>query len=315
MLASSTNPGFLGVNSAVAAGRKSAVAGIILMLASMAILPFLDVVAKYLGRQGVPVWEIVWARLFFGAFLTLPFALKMDGTKGLIPQNKLMNTLRAIFLIAATAFFFWALKYLSIADCLAIFFVNPLIVTMLSPVFLGEQVGRRRWIAVIIGFIGTLVIIRPGFQQLNPGVILALGAGLSLAVYILLTRKIAGRADPMMTTFHTNFIGAVIMCFIVVFVWIPPAPGQWLLFVLLAFFANLGHYLLVKAYDHAEASLLAPLAYTEIIMATIAGWWFFGDFPDRWTFLGVGILIACAIYISYRERLRHVPSGPEYEQP
>ena len=289
--------------------------GIGLMLSAMAILPFLDVVAKHLGRDGVPVLEIVWARLFFGTFVTLPFALKLAGPKGLVPNMPVMHGIRASFLIAATAFFFAALHYLSIADTLSIFFVQPLIVTLLSPVVLGETVGLRRWIAVLIGFMGTLIIIRPGFQELNPGVFLALGAGSSLAIYMLLTRKISGSAPAMVTTFYTSLMGAIIMSVIVWFVWQTPTPSQWAFFVLLAVIANGGHYLIVKAYDHAEASLLAPLAYTEIVMATVAGWYFFGDFPDLWTFIGVGILIACAIYISLSERNRAAGTGEDFEQP
>lgn len=294
---------------------KSPLLGIGLMITAMAVLPFLDVIAKYLGQQGVPVMQIVWARLFFGAILTLPFALKIAGVKGLMPNMPLMHAIRASFIIAATAFFFWALHYLPIADTLAIFFVQPLIVTMLSPIMLGEQVGVRRWSAVAVGFAGTLIIIRPGFEELNPGVFLALGSGTCLALYLLLTRRIAGSAPAMLTTFYTSLMGGLITSVIVLFVWEPPTPAQWGLFVLLSFIANGGHYLIIRAYDHAEASLLAPLAYTEIVMATLAGWYFFGDFPDGWTFLGVGILIASAIYISWRERIRNVEPIRDFEQP
>nr|WP_298681779.1 DMT family transporter [uncultured Dongia sp.] len=281
--------------------------GIVLMLAAMGILPFLDVVAKTLGEQNVPIVEIVWARLFFGMLITLPVAWKIVGVKGLVPDPFWMHTMRGIFLCSATFFFFWALKFLPIADTLAIFFVQPLIVTMLSPVMLGEKVGVRRWAAVVVGFIGTLIIIRPGFQAFNPGMLMALTAGTSLAIYMLLTRKISGRANAMVTTFHTNVVGSLITTVAVVFFWQPPTLEQWLLFPLLGLIATIGHSLIVKAYDHAEASLLAPLAYAEMIMAVAAGWYFFGDFPDRWTFVGVGILIACAIYISYRERVRKLP--------
>jgi drug/metabolite transporter (DMT)-like permease len=281
--------------------------GIVLMLAAMGILPFLDVCAKELGRQGVPVVQIVWARLFFGMLLTLPVALKIGGVKGLRPDPFWMHALRGLFLCSATFFFFWALKFLPIADTLAIFFVQPLIVTMLSPVMLGEHVGIRRWAAVIVGFIGTLIIIRPGFQAFNPGMLMALAAGTSLAIYMLLTRKISGRANAMVTTFHTNVFGSIITTAAVIFFWQAPTFEQWLMFPLLGLIATIGHSLIVKAYDHAEASLLAAFAYAEMIMAVAAGWYFFGDFPDRWTFVGVGILIACALYISYRERVRHVP--------
>lgn len=289
--------------------------GIGLMITAMAVLPFLDVIAKYLGQQGLPVFQIVWARLFFGAILTLPFALRLAGPKGLMPNMPLMHAVRASFMIAATAFFFAALHYQSIADTLAIFFVQPLIVTLLSPIVLGEKVGLRRWVAVMIGFIGTLIIIRPGFQELNPGVFLALGSGASLAIYLILTRRIAGSAPAMVTTFYTSLCGAIIMSVVAVFVWQTPTPAQWGLFVLLSLIANGGHYLIIRSYDHAEASLLAPLAYTEMIMATLAGWYFFGDFPDLWTFVGVGILIACAIYISWRERNRKIEPIRDFEQP
>ena len=289
--------------------------GIGLMLLAMAVLPFLDVVAKFLGQQGVPILQIVWARLFFGALITLPFTLKLVGARGIMPNMPLMHTARALLLISATGFFFWGLTYLSIADTLSIFFVQPLIVTMLSPLVLGEKVGIRRWLAVLIGFMGTLIIIRPGFQELNPGVFMALAAGLSLAIYMLMTRKISGSAPAMVTTFYTSLLGAIIMSAAVVFVWQPVSPEQWGFFVLLAFIANGGHYLIVKAYDYGEASLLAPLAYSEMIMAVAAGWYFFGDFPDVWTFVGVGILIASAIYISIRERARNIEPIRDFEQP
>jgi drug/metabolite transporter (DMT)-like permease len=295
--------------------RRSPLLGIGLMISAMAILPFLDVIAKHLGQQGVPVMQIVWARLFFGAILTLPFALRIAGVKGLLPNMPLMHAVRAAFIIAATGFFFWALHYLPIADTLAIFFVQPLIVTMLSPIMLGEHVGIRRWIAVAVGFAGTLIIIRPGFEALNPGVFLALGSGTCLALYLLLTRKISGSAPPMLTTFYTSLMGGLITSVIVLFVWETPTLEQWCFFVLLSLIANGGHYLIIRAYDNAEASLLAPLAYTEIVMATIAGWYFFGDFPDGWTFIGVGILIASAIYISWRERVRKVEPIRDFEQP
>jgi len=278
--------------------------GIGLMLLAMAILPGIDVIAKYMGAHGTPVLMIVWARLTFGAALTLPFALPHAGLRGLLPATPLIHGLRASLLICATFFFFWSLRFLPIADALAIFFVQPLVVTALSPLVLKEHVGPRRWAAVGVGFIGTLIIIRPGFGGLNLGALLALGAGMSLALYMLLTRRIAGAQKAIVTTFHTNLLGAVITSALVPLVWITPTPTDWLLFVTLAIIANIGHNFIVRAYDHAEASLLAPLAYTEMVTSTVLGYLFFGDFPDAWTFVGVAILISCAIYISVRERAR-----------
>ena len=288
---------------------RSPLTGVLLMLAAMAVLPFLDVVAKTLGQQNVPVLQIVWARMMFGALLSMPFALRHAGVRGLIPDQPMVHVLRAALLMTATFCFFAALKTLPIADALAIFFVNPLVVTALSPLVLGEHVGPRRWAAVAMGFAGTLIIIRPGFQAINTGIILAFVAGCALALYFLMTRRMAGSNPAMVTTYFTSITGAVTLSAAIPLVWLTPTPGQWGMFVLIGLFATLGHYLIVRAYDFAEASLLAPLAYTEMIMAVVVGWYFFGDFPDAWTFLGVSILIGSAIYISMRERLRSHGQG------
>jgi drug/metabolite transporter (DMT)-like permease len=289
--------------------------GVGLMLAAMAILPFIDVIAKHLGNQGLPVVVIVWGRLFFSMLLTLPIMLAKHGASALAPYRPWIQTGRGLSLVAATGTFFWALKYMPIADTLAIFFVQPLVITLLSPLVLGEEVGVRRWAAVVAGFAGTLIIIRPGFQELNLGAPLALAAGASLAVYMLLTRMIAGKSDALVTTFHTNVAGAAITSIALLWVWQMPTANQWGLLVLLAAVAAIGHYFIVRAYDHGEASLLAPLAYTEMITAVALGWIFFGDFPDRWTFLGSGILIASAIYIAQRERARKVAPAKDHAQP
>jgi drug/metabolite transporter (DMT)-like permease len=287
--------------------RPRPLIGVALMLTAMMLLPYLDVVAKFLGQQGMPVMQIVWARMAFGALLTLPFVLKHGGPAAIRPDQPWYHTLRAALLIAATFLFFTALKYLPIADALAIFFVQPLILTAISPFVLGEKVGPRRWAAVCVGFIGTLIIIRPGMAEVNPGTFYALGAGAALACYFAMTRRIAGRAPAMVTTFHTSLIGTVLTTALIIGTWQTPSPAQWGLLFLIGLIATVGHYCIVRAYDHAEASLLAPLAYTEMVMAVFAGWWFFGDLPDGYTLLGVSILIACAIYISVRERARNPP--------
>lgn len=291
--------------------RPRTIVGIALMLGAMAVLPFLDVVAKTLGQQGMPILQIVWARMAFGALLTLPFTLRHGGPAAIRPDRPAYHTLRAALLVAATFLFFSALKYLPIADALAIFFVQPLVLTAISPFVLGERVGPRRWAAVAVGFVGTLIIIRPGFAEVNAGTFLALGAGACLALYFAMTRRISGTAPAMVTTFHTSLMGTILTTLAVIPLWEAPTPAQWGLLFLIGLIATVGHYLIVRAYDHAEASLLAPLAYTEMVMATFAGWWFFGDFPDGWTFLGVAILIACATYISVRERTKNPPPTPE----
>ncbi len=268
----------------------------------MAILPLIDVCGKRLGQQGVPVFQMVWARFFFGALFTLPFAVNVNGRAAFRPLHAVLQSARAGLLILGTACFFFALKQLPIADTLAIYFVQPILITALSPIVLGEKVDLRRWIMVFLGFVGVLIIIRPGFQQLNAGVFFALGAGTMSALYILLTRHLSATVSPVVTTFQTSMIGAIGLTLALPWIWQGVTPQQWLLLVGIGFFAILGHYLITKAYNHGEASLLSPLGYTEMVTAVLCGWYFFDDFPDHWTFVGVGILMACAIYISVRER-------------
>lgn len=290
--------------------------GVALMLGAMAVLPGIDVIAKILGREGLPILQVVWARLALGAVLLLPLALRIAGPRGLWPARPYYHVARAGLLTAATFCFFLSLKWLPIADALAIFFVQPLIVTVLSALILREAVGPRRWIAVAVGFVGTLIIIRPGFAEVNPGSWLALAAGANLACYFVMTRAISGQAHALVTTFQTSLLGGLMLSAVIWSVWVWPTPLQWALMLALAFIATSGHLMIVRAYDHAEASLLAPLAYTEIITSVALGWWFFNDFPDGWTFLGVAILIACAIYISMRERAAGLaPARQAQEQP
>ena len=272
------------------------------MLAAMVILPVIDVFAKKLGQAGMPILIVVWARALFGGLMILPFALRAEGTRAFRPTQPLRQLARAVLLFSATFLFFQSLKYLPIADALAIFFVNPLVIVILSALLLRERVGPRRWAAVAVGFIGTLIIIRPGLVEVNPGTVLALASGVALGSYLVLTRSMAGAADAMVMNFQTSVLGAALMTLALPFLWQTPSPQQWVMLAGLGAIAMLGHILITKAYEHGEASLLAPLAFTEIIAASILGYVFFGDLPDGWTILGVAILIGSAIYISIRER-------------
>jgi drug/metabolite transporter (DMT)-like permease len=272
------------------------------MLAGMLIIPLVDVLAKILGQQDMPVVQMVWARFFFGAIAALPFVLYRTGAKSLRPSHPLLLSARAFYLISGTAFFFAGLLYLPIADTLALYFVQPILITALSPLLLGERVGLRRWAMVFLGFLGVLIIIRPGFKELNPGVFLALAAGLCSAFYMIITRRLSGKVDAVATNFHTCLIGAIPLTVALPFFWSNSTAPQWGMLVGIGVIAVFSHFLIARAYDQAEASLISPLAYTEMLNAVAFGWIFFGDFPDSYTFVGVAILIASAIYISVREK-------------
>ena len=187
------------------------------------------------------------------------------------------------------------------AKALTLAFVAPLITTALSPILLSEKVGARRWTAVLIGFVGSLVVIRPGFLEFNLATIAALGTGCFYGIYLVITRKLHSTDSPLLTLLITGVVGAVIASFIVPFVWINPTSVQWSWLALMGIFACLGHILLIYSLKYADASKLAPFGYFEIVTNIILGYYFFADFPDNYTFLGLFIIILSGVYIFYRE--------------
>lgn len=268
------------------------------MVGAMASLPFIDMFAKILGSQGLPIVLIVCARVGFGALMTAPLAWRAVGPTMWRRSNPWFHLLRAALFNMATFCFFWSLKYLPLADALAIFFVQPLVLTALLGWFFGEKVGLQRWAAVMVGFVGVLIIVRPGLAAFNLGTVFAFGSGCALALYLALSRKIAGELPAIVTTFQTSALCALILIGILPFIWITPTTMQWGMLAAMGVFGTLGQFLMLRSYDFAEASLLAPFAYTEIIMATALGWLVFGDFPDAYTIAGVAILVASALYIA-----------------
>ena len=176
---------------------------------------------------------------------------------------------------------------------------------------LGETVGLRRKIAVLVGFLGALLIIRPGIGAIQWPALLALSAGVVFGFYLLATRRLAGSAPPLVTLAYSAAAGALGMSFVAPAVWVPPSAIDLGGMVMLGAIAAGGHFLLIKSFDFAPASLLAPFTYCEIIMTTLLGYVFFGDFPDRWTWAGITVVVGSGVYISLRERIRGTrPSAP-----
>lgn len=283
------------------------------MLAGVSIVPVMDGIAKYLAAS-YPVTQIVWGRFFFHFMFMLPVVLIHYRHVVFRVQQPVLQVLRGGFLLAATLCFFWSLKYLSIPDALTLLFVSPLIVTCLSPVLLGEHVGVRRWSAVIVGFLGVCIILRPGGGAFHPASLAALGAGVGHACYILATRRLSGTAPPLVTLFYTSLLGMVVLSFYAPWHWQPPGPLDFSLMVAVGAIAAVGHYLFIKAFDYAEASVLAPFGYGEIVMATVVGYIGFGDFPDLVSWLGIAVIIGSGVYIAVREHQAHVAVRPDEGQ-
>jgi drug/metabolite transporter (DMT)-like permease len=284
--------------------------GILLMLGAMTVVPFMDAIAKHLSDH-IPVLQLVWARYFFHFCLILPVVLLRYGPRRLVPASPLLQLVRGGLLLASTVLFFAAIARMPLADALALVFVSPLIVTALSPWVLGESVGPRRRAAVLVGFLGALLIIRPGFGSLQWPALLALGAGVVFGFYLLATRRLAGSAPPLVTLTYSAAAGALLMSLVVPAVWVMPSAGDLAAMAVMGLLAAGGHFLLIKAFDFAPASLLAPFTYSEIITTTLLGLVFFGDFPAAWTWAGIAVVIGSGLYISLRERVRGTgPSAP-----
>tara|TARA_Y100001958_G_C21233403_1_gene559418 strand:- start:182 stop:1033 length:852 start_codon:yes stop_codon:yes gene_type:complete len=273
---------------------------IIFNLLAWIMLPIMDGFAKYLSAD-LPVLQITWARYFFTVALTFPIMFFFF-RQNLIWTNKpKLQFLRGLILLTANICFFYSISVISLAKALTLAFVAPLIVTAFSPFFLGERVGLRRWSAVIIGFIGTLVVIRPGFVEINLASIAALGTGIMYGFYLIITRKLSTSDNPLLTLLLTGVVGALIVSIMMPFVWVKPSLNQWSMMVAIGVFACLGHFFLILSLKYADASKLAPFGYFEIVTNIIIGYYFFSDFPDNWTFFGLFIIVISGIYISKRE--------------
>ena len=270
-------------------------------LLAWAILPFMDTIAKYLSAE-LSFFQITWARYFFTVFFTLPFMFFFFRKNLTWSSQPKLQIFRGLTLFFANVLFFYSISIISKAKALTLAFVAPLITTALSPIFLGEKVGFRRWSAVIVGFIGSLIVIRPGFIEFNLASVAALGTGFFYGIYLVITRKLHTSDSPLLTLLLTGVVGAVIGSFIVPVVWINPTFNQWSLLALMGVFACLGHLFLILSLKYADASKLAPFGYFEIVTNVMLGYYFFSDFPHYWTWIGLAIIVCSGIYISIRER-------------
>lgn len=300
----------------VARPQPAIVTGMVLMSIAMLTAPGMDTIAKYLGTTGNTAPGVV----SFGRFVVqavflflLLLALTAMGRKtGMLPKNIPGNLLRGALMGLAAFLFFTAVTYMPVADAISIFFVEPFILTILSAVLLGEAVGWRRRIAVLVGFAGALLVIQPSFQEIGAVAFLPVATAFIFALYLILTRKIATDDDPLAMQFVAGVGGAGTMGLALmvgggvlgidplIAKW-PETSHFWSMLLLLGLLGTGSHLLIVLAFARAPASVLAPFQYMEIISATILGLWIFGDFPNAIKWLGISIIVGSGIYIFWRE--------------
>src|SRR5690242_12050596 len=282
------------------------------MCGAVATFSCLDATGKYLLRYMDPL-QVVWAR-YFGAFLLAFIFLNPITQPGLmVTKRPLLQVGRSSLLLGSTALNFFALRYLQLDEALAILFSTPFMVALLCGPLLGEWVGWRRWSAIGVGFLGVLLVARPGFGGLHPAALLSLGSAVCYALYSISTRVLARSDSSETTLFYSNPVGAVAMLPVIPFVWTTPQSAFVIgLMVLIGALGSAGHYLLIRGHRLAPASALAPFIYTQLVWTTTLGFLVFGDVPHRWTIVGGLIVVSSGLYLLNRERKvgKSEPSAP-----
>lgn len=262
----------------------------------------MDSIVKYANQTYEPL-QMVWARYFFHMILLVLF-LAPKFKMNLVKTNKLgLQVFRSMLLLGATVCFFTALKYIPLADAGAMGSTSPLFVTVLSVFILKETVSFRRWTAVLIGFAGALIILRPGMGIVHPAMFLVLGMSVCYASYQVATRILAGQDSSIVTIFYTSLVGTVVMSAVVPFFWVQPDLFGWGVLVVVGLIGGVSHYLIILAFNYTTASTAAPFSYTQLIWTAIFGYFAFGDLPDELTILGALIIVSSGLYILYRERI------------
>jgi drug/metabolite transporter (DMT)-like permease len=273
--------------------------GILLMLATMAFFVAADTTAKVL-TQTYPAAQIVWGRFAFN-FLIVAVCVGPGLLRAFRTRRPLLQLARSVLQVGSTASFFGALFFLPIATAITLAFLQPLLITALSVPLLGERVGPRRWAAIACGFLGVMIIMRPG-AAMEWAALLPLATAAFSALYQLATRAVAA-VDPVMTTlFYTAALGTLLSSAAVPFFWQAPDLAGWCLLAMVGLLSGVGHLLMIRAYALASASLLAPFTYTQLVWATLFGFLVFGDVPDGWTAGGAAVIVGSGLYVFHRER-------------
>ena len=282
--------------------------GIPLAMAAVFCFAIMDTFAKYLS-EFYPVLALVWARYTVHLLIMLVWfgpSMKLDLVRTSRPA---LQILRGLLLVGSTCFFFQALRFLPMAEASAIGFMAPMLVTLFAVPILKEKISRRRWIAVFTGFLGVLIIIRPGSGVFSPVSLYPIGSAVCFSLYQIITRKVH-QEDPRITLFYSAMVGSVALTVVLlVSQLIVPLnysrPTFWhgAMILTLGAIGGVGHFVMIRALRKAPASVLAPFYYTQLVWIILFGYLAFGDFPDRWTLLGIVVIVASGFYVAYGERV------------
>jgi drug/metabolite transporter (DMT)-like permease len=277
--------------------------GIALILASTVFLGASDVTAKYLSAT-LPSIEIAWIRFLVFALIMSPAMIPGSPLFALRSHRPGLQMMRGVTLLASSLLFISGLRFLPIAEASATGFVSPLFVTALSIVFLGEKVGVRRWLATAVGLIGVLIILRPGSGAFHPAAFFPIVSALAWAGTLIMTRMMSGSELALTTMTYSSIVGVCILSALVPFVWVAPSWQDILFGIFIGVASTAGQWIVVLAFRYADASVLAPFSYTQLLSVSILGFVIFGELPDIWTVTGAAFIVASGLYTAHRERVR-----------
>ncbi|HSV34120.1 MAG TPA: DMT family transporter [Ramlibacter sp.] len=268
-------------------------AGIALAVAAVACFATLDTTTKYISAS-VPLLMALWFRYTFQAVATTMVVLPIRGMGVWRTRHPKFQCLRGVLLLGSSLLAFASLKYMPVGEFTAIVMVAPLAVTVLAAAVLREKVTPLRWVLVAGGFIGTLIIVRPGGEAFHWASLLPLGVVGTNAWFQVLTSKLARTEDPVTMHLYTGWVGTLIASLALPFVWTQlPEGGLWLALCLMGVAATVGHFLLILAFQRAPASTLTPFLYAQIAFAMLGGWLVFSHVPDGWALAGMGLIAVC----------------------
>ena len=270
------------------------------MVGATAAFSLSDALAK-LMTDTYPVVLIVWGKYLFQMLVISVALVRMRPVDLVKTRRPFLQIGRSALSLISITVFIVALAHIPLADTIAVGYVSPLLVTALSVPLLGERVGVRRWSAVIVGFFGALIIIRPGLGVMHWAVMLPLVSATLYALYQIMTRMVVAVDHPMTTLFYSSAVGLIGASFMVPFFWVMPTPEMWANLFVQGSLGALAHFMLIRALAYAPVSTLAPFSYTGLLSAAVLGYLFFGDFPDRWTIIGAGVIVGSGLYVIYRE--------------
>src|SRR5438270_7866183 len=286
--------------------------GIALILASTVFLGISDVTAKYLSAT-LPSIEIAWIRFLVFALIMSPAMVPGSPLFALQSRRPGLQLMRGAALLGSSLFFISGLRFLPIAEASATGFVAPLFVTALSIFFLGESVGLRRWIATAVGLIGVLIILRPGSGAFHPAAVFPLVSALAWACTLIMTRMMSGRDRAITTMTYSSIAGVCVLSALVPFVWVTPSWHDILFGIFIGVASTAGQWIVVLAFRYADASVLAPFSYSQLLWVSILGFVIFGEIPDIWTVVGAVFIVASGLYTAHRERVRHLQLSVQAE--